>query len=1128
MINIYTQSLTIKVQHIKSPDYLNAANALSQDEVLGKEYTSFFISHDIYEEWALEKFIDITFKNRSSSEEFFASIGKSLPIRRSFRLWISEQLFVNVEEIKPFVENAIDNGAIEFIWKDELISAILLSDYSPTFFKSFETKLLHNNLELLRRIHFILRITCKEIDSSMLSQLGLKHSDFPYFTIPKGPGWSAFINFIFDKKENIGLVNLGDFIPVLSEWNSYVKQGDTTRKASLLCLEYYSWIEPEYAHIRSGKFTDMVVNTIAYGANEIKAELALVIDEICRSQKESKNIPYRHLTKLILREPAGLHIAKALPDKTLELANHCWLKEHQLDHYFGRHPKAEYIFGVVDDYDFNYYPESALQTPIFSLLRVSLKATVDFILNFINQVTLNWVNHYGEDKFHTHELTIDGRANKIYLYQHLWRAYRGEVTVPDLIKSILMALEKFLLENVELFTDDELEAWLKYMLQNTNSSAICGVVSSIVLANKDRLFNVAKMLLEVKEFIQFDNARLELDNQHKRQLGAFGGTAGYSQYGEVYHSERVKACDAEHRRDSLGGLCLYYQLFALEGVVDEAEVQRRQKAIWGLLDGYYGELEAGGDSETSKSWRMSLARMDRRKMDITTEKVKDKIAINCNPELDPDLKYMSESHQEKQQQDCKFLPLIFWARYKIEQNENCKKYEQYESDPNQIIYDLKDCFEKLTDEESPPSENFVLFNRSAHIYASAALIKYHHAALDENDLSFCMGIIDNCLKQLFNYYYRYQSGDGMDACFAVIPDLFVIVPENRPVYKKMLIAGLMRGGSMTMEGSSSHAIMAIEELWKDFDKDVQAIFWGYLILMPLYIELIEMIRKKGSKREQLDIDLSGVFQRLFEDNKETLSFIRTNNIAELSNIDCPRLDLHIKSVAIHILPNDSRKWVLDSFKWLVNTSVDTIFGDDESNSNDYQSRHDFLKRLAAYILSLQSSDIPELIKPLVEQFNLSEGASDLLEEIVLAQDRQISCENFWVIWNLFKPKVIQLSQEGKLIHRFEKVISNYLFALPRWKQDAKNWHTLKDEHARFFNEMAEKLSHFPSTLYSFAMLLNGIGSRYASQGVVWIAKIIKTNSGLSKLGLDADTIYYLNAYMRKYLYRERSTVRCSP
>ena len=114
-------------------------DALLKDEVLGKKDTTFFISHDIYEEWALEKFIGISFENRASTTEFFTSLGHSLAIRRSFRLWISEQLFINEKEIKVFIENAIDDGEIQPIWKDEIITGILLSDYSTTFFDNFES-----------------------------------------------------------------------------------------------------------------------------------------------------------------------------------------------------------------------------------------------------------------------------------------------------------------------------------------------------------------------------------------------------------------------------------------------------------------------------------------------------------------------------------------------------------------------------------------------------------------------------------------------------------------------------------------------------------------------------------------------------------------------------------------------------------------------------------------------------------------------------------------------------------------------------------------------------------------------------------------------------------------------------
>lgn len=1110
---------------------IETADTLLKDEVLGKKDTTYFISHDIYEEWALEKFIGISFENRASTTDFFISLGHSLAIRRSFRSWISEQLFINKNEVKVFIENAIDDDGIQPIWKDEILTAILLSDYSSTFFYNFEFELLQNNLELLYRITFVLRIACKEVDNLTLKLLGLKQNDIAYFTKPKGSGWSAFINFIFDKKESIGLESLKTFIPVLSEWNGSVKQGETTRKASLLCLEYYKWLDSEDSYIGSGKFIDSLIKTIAYGSSEIKTELALVIDEVC-AVKEKSELPYENLMKLILKDLDGLHVAQALPQKTLELANTCWLKEHQLDQYSITHKEAEHIFGVVDNYDFDYHPDSALQTPIFTLLHCSLKETVDFILKFINKITLNVVNHYGEDSFDKHELTIGNKKTVVYLVKQLWAAYRGADNTPNLIKSILMALEKFFLENSQRFEGDRLETWLIYILKNTNSSAIYGVVSSIVLANKDQLFNVAKILFEIKEFFHFDTERLIFDSQHKGQLEILENITGGMVYRKIYHNERVKACDAEHRTNYLESLCLYYQLFGRKGVIEDTEFKDRQKWIWKLLDRYYQELETEGNSENSKLWRMSLARMDRRKMDITTEWAEDKVAINFHPELDPDLKDMSEKEQEKQQQDYKFLPLLLWARNKLENKEDCKKYEQYESKPIQVLSDLKDLFEKLTNDKNRPTENFFNFNRTTHIYASAALIKYHRNELSEDDLDFCLSIVEKQLKQIFNYNYRYQISDGMDACFTVISDLFEVAPENIPIYKVILISGLMRTDHITMIGSqlfSAFPIMAIVRLWEKFDEDVQTIFWGYLTLFTRYTALIDTIRKEHFDTDTFSHpDFSIIWERLFEENEEILKYIEKNDIVRLSGYDYSMLDLHTKSVAIYILPNDTKKWALDSIKWLVETSVDSIFRDNRNNSNDYQSRRDFLNKFASYILSSQPSNIHQLIKPFIDNFNSSGGASDLLEKIVIAQDSQNSYENFWMIWNIFKPKIIHLAQDEHLNHHFNKLTRNYLLAFPWWKSDAKNWHTLKDKNARFFNEMAEKLSNGPSTLYSYAMLLSGIGSIYLPRGVDWIAKIIKTNCDLSKSDIDDNTIYYLNAYMRNFLYRERSKVRRSP
>ena len=232
--------------------------------------------------------------------------------------------------------------------------------------------------------------------------------------------------------------------------------------------------------------------------------------------------------------------------------------------------------------------------------------------------------------------------------------------------------------------------------------------------------------------------------------------------------------------------------------------------------------------------------------------------------------------------------------------------------------------------------------------------------------------------------------------------------------------------------------------------------------------------------------------------------------------------------SIYILPSDSRKWALSAMTWIVETSVDDIFNTDRYNFDNYESRHSFIEKLSYYILSLKPSNIEGVLSPLLESFKSSEGASELLENIILAQDKFSEPEKFWLIWNLFKPKVIQLSKDNKHKHDTDKVIKTYLLAIQWWKKEAKSWHSLTDQNIRFFSEMISKLPKSSAVLHSYVMLLNGIGSQFLPHGVSWISKIIKQCPDISQLDLDSNTLYCLNTYMRNYLYRERVKVRCSP
>jgi len=219
---------------------------LEKDEILKYDpnHGGYFITHDIYEEWALEKIIEREFRSAKKYKTFLERIGTSLAMRRAFRNWLSEKLLEDAEEVKSFIERIFLEGTIDSFWKDELLVSVLLSDYSNAFFNQFGKAILEQNQSLLIKITFLLRITCKEVDNSIFEILETKDDlsiDLNYvFTKPKGSGWSSTIYFIYQNIEIYNPGNIQFIVLLLQDWNNNYKTGETTRIAGLFALHFYN------------------------------------------------------------------------------------------------------------------------------------------------------------------------------------------------------------------------------------------------------------------------------------------------------------------------------------------------------------------------------------------------------------------------------------------------------------------------------------------------------------------------------------------------------------------------------------------------------------------------------------------------------------------------------------------------------------------------------------------------------------------------------------------------------------------------------------------------------------------------------------------------------------------------
>lgn len=1125
-------------------EYSKYCDELIRDGILGYEEVGYFITHDIYEEWALEKIINRKFMNRSDEYGFFVSIGESLPIRRCLRNWISEKLLLEDYEIIEFIENTIKNIDIESFWKDELFASILLSDYSRVFFEVFENELLSNKCSLLKRLTFILRIACKEVDDEFFRKLGLK--DIDIFTLeyiltkPKGIGWEALIEFAYTNIETIGIENINFILPIIHDWNDKIRRGNTTRCAGLIALKFYQEIDRRDIYYSGDNTLETILKTIINGSYELKTELNEVITEILSNKWKSHRDPYYDLAKFILTKIDGLPICGVLPNDVLKLADLYWTYTPKENHLFQSwRDDVEDNFGIEKD-NGNYHPASAYQGPIYYLLKINPKATIDFIISFTNKSVKKYVSSDLASRLDTItkvEVKLGDKTHKEqYISQCLWEIYRGTSSpvTPNLLQSIHMALEKFLLENAEKTESEVLVSWLNYLLENSESASISAVVTSVVLAYPEKTFNTAKVLFRTREFIIYDTHRLHSE-QSARTLYSIGQNFGIN---NIYNKERLTTCNDKHRKWSLESLCLNYQVFSIQGSIEE-EAMKRQEIIWAILDDYYSKLQSESQQdEADKTWRLFLARMDRRKMKINTEVTDEGILIQFEPEIESEIAEFREENQKEYNERMKYIPLKLWADFKFKNDDKSKEYEKYNSNPKDALDEVREILKKINEicnldipkEIHDENNTFYLLNYQIPSCVCAVLVEHYIDKLNDEDKEFCKDVIIDKVMSCVQSDYFYQVGDGMEEAISSLPKLMKLYPNEKQRIKVLLLLILFKdepvGGMLSTERFNSFSMVAINKMWeKEFD-DANSLLLGYLILKQKYDKLISRIRNENFKNGMFESDLGELLSIFLSENDMNLNKV-VNNEFTISDIGIiQELDLRILSNALKMMPIKlKRKEHMDIANEIISVFATELTKYRDYDKVEYMVRHEFFKKYACLVLNSESADVPKLIQAFIDKFNATEPMAEMFQEFIYAEDRIQSYDNFWIVWDNFKDKIIEVTNRKTNSWYVDKIIKNYLFAEIYWKDSTKEWHSFKSTNMRFIKSVSENIGYHPSVLYSVSKMLNNIGSSFISEGVILISNMLSKYSEYSSIKLEENTSCYLENLLRKYVYEQRDTIK---
>ena len=1111
----------------------NTLKDLAADEIIEHDPTTggFFITHGIYEEWALDKFVDRSFYNSDGYPQFFNLLGASLPTRRAFRNWLSERLLTNREEVRPLIETSFTNQEIQPYWKDEILISVLLSDYSQAFFQMFEKVLLEDDQRILMRVIFLLRIACKEIDNDLLQALRMNAGDVAsltaIFTRPRGAGWNCAINFLFRHREQVNTSHIDIILPLLEHWNDKIRSGSTTRSVGLLALYYYQEADKQHGmqyraiDERKKELTAIVLNA----TSELKEELTLIFESVLAKKDKDYRGQYYEMIQIALSSATtSFEIAKNLPEQLIKLANLFWFEDPKEE--FDDEHRHSMMIGVEPHFCISsrhneYFPSSAFQTPIFQLLKFAPRATIDFIISFTNR-TIQCYSQ-SELKNEAQEVTVWARNNtstQQWISSRLWNTYRGNKVSTCLLESMHMALEKWLVEYVKRAAQPQAETVCADILKNSKSASLTAVIVSAVLTQPSKLFDIASLLFQTKEFFIFESERWALDQKIRSN---YSFLSGHDSRHKIYEDERMRTCEEPHRKLSLERLAFNYQFFKSEDVDDET-FKHRQGIIWAIFDKHYEALPAPkGQTESDKTWRMYLARMDRRKLSPEVEERNGQVLVQFTPQIDSELKQFSDDAVQESSEALKYIPLQLWSNLRFRgEKDGYAEYQQYESNPQLAWTETKQIVDAMGAGAVP------VFSRHVPAYTCAVLLRDFADKLSSDEKTFCKEVtLEFAAIPVQFERYSYQTIDGTEPAITSLSRLMNLFPADKEVIKTLLLLHLL---SPFNEISAFATRSILKDLWNNSLADAQSLFLGFLTLRPRVSEVTKQLMDEKFAGKVVDfwgVPAKEIFQRMLTNYDAEFESIISNEITNQQLPPVEPLSLRGLTRAFELLPLGTTD---ASHKNFVN-KIMPIFAqrifNDRDEKLDYMLNHSFFDKLAYFVLMSGKSDIPGYLQPLIDHFRVSRDGDNLFARFVSAEDALDRYDEFWTVWEIFYETISQICKRHPGNYDVQSIMHNYLLAWQFWPENATEWHGLRDREKLFFQRVARDLGHHPSVLYSIAKLLNDIGSRFLNDGIIWISEIVTRNPNLRSDELEINTLYYLEKAIRKYVLLNRRLLKTS-
>ncbi|WP_437936888.1 nSTAND1 domain-containing NTPase [Sorangium sp. So ce341] len=1110
---------------------LNAevVDALRRDSlIVSSEQSGILLApaHDVLEDWAILQWIEEQYATHDGSVRALPSvIGTHPAVRRTFRKWVSELVERENEAADRLFEAVVHESELPPQFRDDALVSLLRSSVSAEFLARHSAKLFADEKQVLRRVIHLLRVACVTTPT----WLETTPERASLHTVPDGPAWACVLRLVQDRLGSFTSDDRTLLLALIEDWARGVSWQCPYPEGAESVAAIAYWLLPAFEDYSAEDQRKRTVQVIAKIPNANRERFATLLHGGCDVQAQHRATG--DLREMIFSGIEGMPAARDMPEVVISAFNDyllCSEADVHSERNYASGMELETLFGIKRERSHDFFPASAYRGPLLPLLRHHPRQALAFILSVFNHST-DWYAHprvwsqHVESPFEITLTFAKRKSKKQWCNDRLWRLYRGTSVGPYVLQSLLMALERWLLELAES-GGPGLDAILVHILKKSDSAALTAVVASAATAFPHSSGETLLVLLRSRLCVQLDSLRRSCESDAPSKL--YEKMPSLDARNKVYELERKEADGLPHRRRDLALAITNMQLGPIAPRVHK--ILDRHRA---------GMPPVEEQDEEDRIWRLALHRMDLRQYTVAEdtheppdaadghtppEEEQHYIRLDIKPP-EPDIKEMVDQNTAQIQATSVMLSLLMWGR-KVFDREHDNAY-----DPGQWRQRLQ---EARTFRAGPATDDAQGFNRGGSELVAAVCIRDHWEDMSDDERDWCTDVVCSELERegdMWNHLAGIRhsmSADG--ACAWVVPLLLgkSLSDTQRTRIRQVLVVALTH---------------AVDEVRWYAASGIGKNLWA--IDRELALRCVNAIAVESTLLQQAaDAEGSRPYQERRKDDEikaEAAVHIRKSfyEAGSIADNAYQALDLshsfgaeaNGRILALLAQAPDEPAAVA-AFERFAYTLVGWWRSDDDSRAayadrnkrprqRDFRTESTLRGLLQNFLLRTSTTAAATIVRPIlnaVEQY--PREVERVLQGLIFAEDSCRNTAQFWSLWTLFADRVRRASWLPGIDreHARGREMVSAVFLGSWWKEDVRHWRSLEGYAGRV-NSLFEDLPGSSTVLDSYVRFLYYIGEQSLPGAFVCIAKRLKVGDPRQMLK-KGNTVFLLEVLLRRFVY----------